>query len=1197
MSHPLIRLLDRAKETTSTTGSGTITLGGEVAGFVPISGIGSGNSTYYTLEEASSFEVGIGTYDSVGNIFSRDEVFVSSNEDSSKINLGGNATIFITYPAEKALSKTSGDLVGIGVDPEYPLHVSGTGAFDTIRWSDGTTQTVSATGDINTISGLVTTNTSNILSDSGRIDSNFVYIGGNMADIATNVTNIAATGATNATAIAINSGRIDSNFIYIGGNMADIASTGATNAAAIDMVRDRIASSTGTEHDSYIAFNSDGSLTGIAALKFIEQDYIINRAGSLLVSGDIVNSLPAIGSQDVIIGAGAASNFPTEGGPTGTVIVGSQAATTLVNASNNTIIGCSADIATDSANYAVAVGKGSRASNKSVIIAPTDDFGASSSDFQGYEYSVAVGYGALTGVSSYSVIGIGYRANALSGVGAGSIGIGTSSLATGVYSIGIGYYAGRFGPFSGDSSNSVSLGRYATSKTSGIALGYYALAPEKTFVVSMGSGPSNNLISGVLGDKFVISNAKLGINDITPDAMIDVVAANNTDVGMIIEGAASQTANLTEWQDSSEIVWASVDPTGRISASGGLVLPVNIPSVTANTIYNSGGVLYFNGSGVNGAGGGGGGTTYTAGSGLQLNGTVFDALTATTSTSGITQLQDSATDGTTDKAITPNAVYDISGVLSSDVASTGATNAAAIATNTTNIASTGATNAAAIATNTTNIATNVTNIASTGATNAAAIATNTTNIATNVTNIAATGATNAASAATNATNISTNTTNIAATGATNAAAIATKDNYQYWTLQGDAATTTNVDTIEAVQFTGAGTATVTLGGTDNRIVTISGAADGGTSYTAGTGLTLVGTEFNTAGTGRFADVEIDDRLLFDAAGGVWRGVCSIGAGTPSASDSNYNLRSIYIGENAGGTNTWNSQAIYLGTSAGYLSAGTTNIAIGNTAGYYMGASAIRSIILGTSAAINLEGADNICIGNTAGRTADGDLNIFIGKQAGKLCEGDENIEFVTNGPSTSILDGYSKKIHIANTIVGDAVTQRLAIGSVGSGDLSPDATLEIKPSGATDVGLIVQGATSQSANLTEWQDSSETVLAKIDSSGNLTATTKSFLIDHPTQEGKQLQYGSLEGPEHGVYVRGYTDANTISLPDYWTELVCKDSLTVHLTPKDFAQPNLFVSGVIDNKVYLQSDDQISAYYTINGTRKDIGPLEVESLQS
>ena len=340
-------------------------------------------------------------------------------------------------------------------------------------------------------------------------------------------------------------------------------------------------------------------------------------------------------------------------------------------------------------------------------------------------------------------------------------------------------------------------------------------------------------------------------------------------------------------------------------------------------------------------------------------------------------------------------------------------------------------------------------------------------------------------------------------------------------------------------------------------------------------------------------VELEERLVFSPDDSWLKAACSIGLNTPSSAATNSNADAIFVGVNAGSASTWSYGAIYIGKYAGTSSSyATYNIFIGNQCGY-AAYEADYAVALGNLAGANLGGQYNIAIGGQTAKAANGDKNIYIGYYAGKACIGDENIEFVTNGPSTSILNGYSKKIHIANTIVGDAVTQRLAIGSVGSGDLSPDATLEIKPSGATDVGLIVQGATSQSANLTEWQDSSETVLAKIDSAGNLTATTKSFLIDHPTQEGKQLQYGSLEGPEHGVYVRGYTDVNTISLPDYWTELVCKDSLTVHLTPKDFAQPNLFVSGVIDNKIYLQSDDQISAYYTINGTRKDIGPLEVE----
>ena len=136
MSHPKIRLLDRAKETTNTTGSGTIALAGPVNGFVAISGIGNGNSSYYTIEEGVNYEVGIGTYVSAGNALSRDQVFSSSNSNY-RINLQGSGTVFITYPADKAVVVSSGNLVGIGevIDPEYQLHVSGTGSFDTIRTS------------------------------------------------------------------------------------------------------------------------------------------------------------------------------------------------------------------------------------------------------------------------------------------------------------------------------------------------------------------------------------------------------------------------------------------------------------------------------------------------------------------------------------------------------------------------------------------------------------------------------------------------------------------------------------------------------------------------------------------------------------------------------------------------------------------------------------------------------------------------------------------------------------------------------------------------------------------------------------------------------------------------------------------------------------------------------------------------------
>mgnify|MGYP001817489409 FL=1 len=88
-------------------------------------------------------------------------------------------------------------------------------------------------------------------------------------------------------------------------------------------------------------------------------------------------------------------------------------------------------------------------------------------------------------------------------------------------------------------------------------------------------------------------------------------------------------------------------------------------------------------------------------------------------------------------------------------------------------------------------------------------------------------------------------------------AIDTKDNYQYWTLKGDAATTTNVDTTEQVEFKGAGSVTVELGGTDNRVVTISGISVGG-------GMT----NWNLAVTGDSTSITEAETVSFTGQGNV-----------------------------------------------------------------------------------------------------------------------------------------------------------------------------------------------------------------------------------------------------------------------------------------------------------------------------------------
>jgi hypothetical protein len=94
---------DRVKESTTSTGTGTITLGGTFSGFQDFSAIGDGNTTYYTITDGTNWEVGIGTYTASGTTLSRDTVLESSNS-GSLVNFGaGTKDVFVTYPAERAV--------------------------------------------------------------------------------------------------------------------------------------------------------------------------------------------------------------------------------------------------------------------------------------------------------------------------------------------------------------------------------------------------------------------------------------------------------------------------------------------------------------------------------------------------------------------------------------------------------------------------------------------------------------------------------------------------------------------------------------------------------------------------------------------------------------------------------------------------------------------------------------------------------------------------------------------------------------------------------------------------------------------------------------------------------------------------------------------------------------------------------------
>ena len=102
-----LALADRVKETTTTTGTGTVNLAGAVGGFQSfVDSVGDGNTTYYTIEDSngSAWEVGLGTVtDASPDTLSRTTILASSNSDSAIVLSTGTHTVFATYPANKSV--------------------------------------------------------------------------------------------------------------------------------------------------------------------------------------------------------------------------------------------------------------------------------------------------------------------------------------------------------------------------------------------------------------------------------------------------------------------------------------------------------------------------------------------------------------------------------------------------------------------------------------------------------------------------------------------------------------------------------------------------------------------------------------------------------------------------------------------------------------------------------------------------------------------------------------------------------------------------------------------------------------------------------------------------------------------------------------------------------------------------------------
>ena len=133
-------LADRVKETTTTAGTGTVTLLGAATGFQSFAVVGDGNTTFYaiTSQTGNEWEVGVGTYATSGTTLARTTVLSNSSATQpSALNFSaGTKDVFVTYPAEYAVASTnvgtSGQLLtsnGTGVAPTYQTSTAASKAY------------------------------------------------------------------------------------------------------------------------------------------------------------------------------------------------------------------------------------------------------------------------------------------------------------------------------------------------------------------------------------------------------------------------------------------------------------------------------------------------------------------------------------------------------------------------------------------------------------------------------------------------------------------------------------------------------------------------------------------------------------------------------------------------------------------------------------------------------------------------------------------------------------------------------------------------------------------------------------------------------------------------------------------------------------------------------------------------------------
>jgi len=285
---------DRVKETTTTTGTGTYTLGGAVAGFETFTAnLSNSDTTYYCCTDGTDFEVGLGTFTSSGTTLARTTVISSSNSNNAVSWSSGTRTLFCTLPATKTIvldasgnASVGGTVTATGTSVFTNLDISGDVDIDGTLEADAIT--VNGTALNTVIAGVTVTNATNsshvlVTDNESTSEENLITFvedatssTGNVGlEMDGNLTYNPSSGTITATIFKGNIDAVDGDFdgtleadaITVGGTALATVIAGTTVTTATNANHVSVADNESTNEENLIPFIEDASATGNVGLE------------------------------------------------------------------------------------------------------------------------------------------------------------------------------------------------------------------------------------------------------------------------------------------------------------------------------------------------------------------------------------------------------------------------------------------------------------------------------------------------------------------------------------------------------------------------------------------------------------------------------------------------------------------------------------------------------------------------------------------------------------------------------------------------------------------------------------------------------------------------------------------------------------------------------------------------------------------